>query len=71
MAKIIATVPLKGLSTGARKISFEVDGVKGESCANMTAMFEQALSCVPAEQERKAEYYETEERREFLNEGGS
>lgn len=67
MAKIIATIPLVGLSTGKSKIKFDVEGVVGESCTNVTAAFEKALSEVPTEVSLKPEFYETEERREFLN----
>lgn len=64
---IIARIPLKGLSTGDRKIEFEVAGVVGASCANVTAGFEKALSSAPTEVRLKPEYYESEERKEFLN----
>lgn len=67
MAKIIATVPLVGLSLGKTKIKFEVEGVVGESCTNVTAAFERALSEVSADVNLKAEYYQAEERREMLN----
>lgn len=67
MAKIIATVPLVGLSLGKAKIKFEVEGVVGESCTNVTAAFEKALSEVPSDVSLKSEFYQTEERREFLN----
>lgn len=67
MTRIIATVPRDGLSLGKSKIKFEVDGVVGESCTNVTAAFEKALSTVSADVSLKSEYYQTEERREFLN----
>lgn len=67
MTKIIATVPLVGLSQGKTKIKFEVAGVVGESCTNVTAAFEKALSEVPTEVSLKSEFYQAEERREFLN----
>ena len=67
MAKIIATVPLVGLSLGKAKIKFEVEGVVGESCTNVTAAFEKALSTVTTDVSLKSEFYQAEERREFLN----
>ena len=67
MAKIIATIPLVGLSTGQSKIKFDVEGVVGESCTNVTAAFEKALSEVPTDVSLKSEFYQTEERKEFLN----
>jgi hypothetical protein len=68
-ATITAKIPRKGISTGEKKISFEVNGATGESCTNLTASFENALSQTPAEQTLKPEFYETEQRREFLSHG--
>mgnify|MGYP005614542601 FL=1 len=68
-ATITAKIPRKGISTGDKKISFEVNGTVGESCTNLTASFEKALCQAPVEQTLKPEFYETEERREFLSHG--
>jgi len=68
-ATITARIPRKGISTGDKKISFEVNGTSGESCTNLTRSFENALSQAPVDQTLKPEFYETEERREFLSHG--
>lgn len=69
MAKTIKMhIPLKGLSEGQRKPTFETDGFTGTSCTDATKMFEQALGGTE-EQTLKEEYYQAEERNEFLNEG--
>ena len=63
------TVPLNGISKGERKPVFEAEGFVGTSCTDATQAFEQALGG-QEEQTIKDEYYQTEERQEFLNEGG-
>jgi hypothetical protein len=69
MAKTItAIVPLKGISTGKRTTKFEADGFQGEGCKTATEAFQSVLGGV-TEEELKSEYYETEERKEFLREG--
>ncbi len=62
------TVPLKGISKGERKPTFEAEGFVGEGCRNATEIFQRALGSV-AEETVKDAMYETEERREFLNNG--
>jgi hypothetical protein len=69
VTRIIATIPKSGVSTGKAKISFEVDGVRGESCALLTRAFEAAITSADTESTLKSEYYDTEERHEYLNEG--
>ena len=70
MAKTVtAIVPLDGISTGKRHTKFEANGFTGTGCKAATEAFQSALGGVEAE-ELKAEYYDTEERQEFLREGG-
>ena len=70
MAKVVrAIIPLKGISTGKRHTKFEAEGFTGTSCKTATEAFQSALGGVE-EEELKSEYYETEERQEFLREGG-
>lgn len=67
MAKSIkVTIPLKGISKGERKPTFETDGFVGESCRSATEAFERAMGAT-TEEEVKAEMYETEQRHEHLN----
>lgn len=62
------TIPLKGLSKGERKVIVEANGFKGEGCKAATEIFTKSLGGV-SEETLKGEYYETEERQEFLREG--
>lgn len=64
--QIMFRVPRKGISEGKRKVEVEVDGVKGESCTDLTAPFIQALG-VSEDQTLKADFYEQAENIEFLN----
>lgn len=67
MAKSITiTIPLKGISKGERKPTFEANGYVGTSCQSATAAFEQAMGAA-TDEEVKSEMYETEERHEHLN----
>lgn len=70
MAKTIKmTIPLKGISKGERKPTFETDGFVGEECRTATEAFEQALGAT-VDETVKDEMYDVEERHEFLQEGG-
>ena len=70
MAKTIKmNIPLNGLSEGKKKISFETDGFVGAACTDATKVFEDAIGS-QEQQTLKDEFYQTEERQEFLNEGG-
>jgi len=69
MAKITVKIPREGLSLGKRKIAFEVEGVTGESCTDITAGFERALSSVPADVSLKPEYYDTHENEQHIDSG--
>lgn len=70
MAKTIKmTIPLKGISKGERKTTFEADGFAGVECRTATEAFERALGSTEHE-EIKAEMYDVEERHEFLRESG-
>lgn len=60
------TIPLKGISKGERKVQFETDGFVGAGCQAATAAFERAVGAVENE-ELKQEYFETEQRHEFLS----
>ena len=62
-------IPLKGISTGKRSVSFEAEGFQGQGCKQVTTAFENAVGS-QVEEEYKAEYYDQEERSEFLNNGG-
>lgn len=61
-------IPLKGISTGARIPNIEAEGFQGEGCKNATEIFQKALGAVKDETV-KAEFYQTEIRQEFINEG--
>lgn len=70
MAKTItAKIPLKGISKGERKPVFETDGFTGTACQSATEAFENAIGSVE-EETLKNEYYDTEERNEFLSNDG-
>lgn len=70
MAKSIKmTIPLNGISQGKRQINFETDGFQGASCKDATKAFEEAIGTT-TDETLKDEFYQTEERQEFLNEGG-
>ena len=61
-------VPLVGISLGKTKVSFETSGFQGASCQSATAAFEAAIGSVEDEV-IKDEFYEGEERRDFLSDG--
>ena len=65
---VTAVIPREGISTGDRSVKIETDGFTGESCTAASQAFEQALG-TSGDQELKSEYFETEGRREFLDEG--
>lgn len=70
MAKIVrANIPLKGISTGERKIKFDAEGFSGTECQTATEAFQNAIG-TQTEEELKPEFYETEQRNEFLNNDG-
>lgn len=66
--EIKMTIPLRGISTGERFISYETNGFQGESCRDATKAFEQAVGAT-VDEELKSEFYETEQRQEFLTDG--
>lgn len=69
MARTIQmTIPLKGISKGQRKPSYETAGFTGESCRTATEAFEQALGST-VDEELKEEFYHSEEHREHTSEG--
>lgn len=72
MAKTVTiTIPLEGISTGKRTPIVETDGFAGEACKNASEAFTKAFSSGPVMDETlKSEFYETEQRQEFLNQGG-
>ena len=59
-------VPLKGISMGARKPTFEAEGFTGTSCQLATAAFQKALGAT-TDEELKSEFYEMEQQHETLN----
>lgn len=63
-------IPLKGLSKGSRPLQVETEGFTGESCREATAALEEALGMNRESEELTEEYHATEERREYLQEGG-
>ena len=67
--KIIAKVPLVGISLGQRKPTFTVEGVVGNACTNMTAAFEKAIGSVTDVEETSAMHEEIPAERESINEG--
>lgn len=70
MAKTVtALIPLEGISKGERSVKIETDGFTGTECTAASQAFEQALG-QSGDQELKQEYFDTEERNEFLDDGG-
>jgi hypothetical protein len=67
--QIIATIPLQGISEGKTTTRYEAEGYAGEGCVVAIKTFADALGAT-AHEENKAEIYDTEQRHEFLNEGG-
>lgn len=67
--KIIAKIPLVGISLGQRKPTFAVEGVVGNACTNMTAAFEKAIGSVTNVEETAAMYEDIPEEHEKNNEG--
>ena len=61
-------IPLVGISEKKALPSFETSGFQGQGCKAATEAFERAVGTVTHEQ-NTAEFYETEERQEFLNHG--
>lgn len=68
--KITMLIPLRGLSKGERKMSIETAGFSGESCRDATKLLEEALGMTRENEELKSEFYEPEQRHEYLQEGG-
>ena len=66
--KIIVTIPLVGISQGHRGITVETTGFVGPACQTATENIQKAMGQVVNE-ELTAEYYEQQERLEFLNHG--
>ena len=67
--KVYANIPLEGISKGERSVKIETEGFTGTACTDASSAFEQALG-QSGDQELKQEYYDTEERNEFLDDGG-
>lgn len=54
---ITIAIPRKGLSRGDRSITYNVGGLEGVSCVDVTKMFEEAVSKAPTEQTLTEDYY--------------
>jgi len=65
---ITMQIPLHGISTGKRTVKIKTDGFTGSECQTASAAFENAIGSVDQE-ELTDDYYRTEERQEFLQEG--
>lgn len=66
---ITAIIPLKGISEGKRHVTYDAEGFVGTECKTVTEAFQAALG-VQTDETIKPEYYETEQRQEFLNNDG-
>ena len=66
--KIIALIPLDGLSKGDRHVEFRSEGYTGASCQEATRSFEDALGTT-VDEEMTEEFYQSEDRHEHLNDG--
>ena len=68
--KIKMFIPLNGLSKGTRKMSVETEGFSGEQRRDATKALEAALGMTREDEEMTSEFYEPEQRHEYLSEGG-
>lgn len=69
MKQISMVVPLDGISTGKRGITLGTSGFQGTACTDATRAVLALLGTV-SEDAPTSEMYDTEERQEFLNNGG-
>lgn len=51
-------------------VSFDVEGVKGKACTDITKSLEEAFGGDVSSRKKKAEYFQTETEKEKLKTGG-